>query len=130
MDETTRDERTTRPTSEASRRGFLGWLGTVGVAGVGVAANRVPTTNATAAPTLRGNGGAPMVARMLVADCPPERRDRESIAQFVDAEVIPVVEREEGFRGVYFFLDRESGRFFSITLYDTEEHLHAAQAGI
>ena len=71
-----------------------------------------------------------MFARMLVADCPPEQRDRERIAEFVDTEVIPVVEREQGFRGVYFFLDHDSGRFFSITLYETEADAQAGMAGI
>ncbi len=44
--------------------------------------------------------------------------------------MIPVVAGEEGFRGVYFFLDRDSGRFFSITLYETEADAQAGMAGI
>ncbi len=75
-------------------------------------------------------GGAEVFARMLVADCPAERRDREAIARLVEAEVIPVVARERGFGGVWFFLDREGGKFFSITLYETEADLDAAQEGI
>lgn len=71
-----------------------------------------------------------MFARMLVAECPAGRRDREAIARLVEGEVIPAVARERGFRGVWFFLDRDSGKFFSITLYETEEDLRAAQEGI
>ena len=70
-----------------------------------------------------------MFARMLDADCPVERRDRESIARLVEGEAIPTVSRERGFGGVWFFLDHESGKFFSITLYGTEVDLHAAQEG-
>jgi hypothetical protein len=32
--------------------------------------------------------------RMLVADCPAERRDREEIASFVEGEVIPAAPAE------------------------------------
>ncbi len=76
------------------------------------------------------HGGVAMFARMLVADCPPEKRDRDSVARLVHDEVIPFVERERGFRGVWFFLNRDSGRFFSITLYETEDDLRAALEGI
>ena len=67
---------------------------------------------------------------MLVAECPAERRDREAIARLVEREVIPVVSRERGFRGIWFFLDHDGGKFFSITLYETEGDLRAAQEGV
>ena len=60
-----------------------------------------------------------MFARMLDADCPPEKRDPDAIAGFVRREVVPVVEQEAGFCGVWFFLDSAGGRFCSLTLYAT-----------
>ncbi len=71
-----------------------------------------------------------MFARMLVADCPPEELNRAGMARFIEEEVIPRVEGEGGFRGVWFYLDPASGKLFSITLYETEADLHAAQEGI
>ena len=71
-----------------------------------------------------------MFARMLVADCPPEDLDRARMARFIEEEVIPRVQGEVGFRGVWFYLDPASGKLFSITLYETEADLHAAQEGI
>jgi hypothetical protein len=67
---------------------------------------------------------------MLVADCPPEKLDRDAMARFIEEEVIPVVERERGFRGVWFYLDPGSGKLFSITLYETQQDLGAALEGI
>ena len=64
---------------------------------------------------------------MLVADCPPERIDRDSVTRLIEGEVIPRVEGERDFRGVWFFLDPTGGKLFSITLYETEEDLCAAQ---
>ncbi len=71
-----------------------------------------------------------MFARMLVADCSPQKLDRNGMARFIEEEVIPRVEGERGFRGVWFYLDPASGKLFSITLYETEEDLQAAQESI
>ncbi len=67
---------------------------------------------------------------MLVADCSPQKLDRNGMARFIEEEVIPRVEGERGFRGVWFYLDPASGKLFSITLYETKEDLHAAQESI
>jgi hypothetical protein len=67
---------------------------------------------------------------MLVADCQPERIDREGMARLIEGEVVPHVEGEHGFRGVWFYLDPAGGKLFSITLYETEEDLRAAQESI
>jgi len=71
-----------------------------------------------------------LFARMLVADCSPQKLARNGMARFIEEEVIPRVEGERGFRGVWFYLDSASGKLFSITLYETKEDLHAAQESI
>lgn len=87
--------------------------------------------NKPALPGTRLIGGVgQLFARMLVADCPPEKIDPKKMAQLIEEEVIPHVEDERGFRGVWFYVNRESGKLFSITLYESEANLVSAQESI
>jgi hypothetical protein len=67
---------------------------------------------------------------MMSADCPPERRERGKIAKILHDQVLPHVAGEQGFRGVWFFFDRQNGKLMSITLYDTEADLTKAHEDI
>ncbi len=67
---------------------------------------------------------------MLVASCPPEKRNAVRMSQFISDEIIPFVEKEQGFRGVWFFLDEAGGKFFSITLYETADDLQLSMKTI
>jgi len=50
------------------------------------------------------------------------------VRSFIKEEVIPRIEGECGFRGVWFYLDPASGKLFSLTLYKTKEDLQGAQS--
>jgi len=50
------------------------------------------------------------------------------VRSFIEEEVIPRIEGECGFRGVWFYLDPASGKLFSLTLYKTKEDLQGAKA--
>ena len=47
---------------------------------------------------------------------------------FIEEEVIPRIEGECGFRGVWFYLDPASEKLFSLALYKTKEDLLGAKA--
>jgi len=50
------------------------------------------------------------------------------VRSFIEEEVIPRIEGECGFRGVWFYLDPASGKLFSLTLYKTKEEIYKARS--
>ena len=71
-----------------------------------------------------------MFARVMSADVPSPRRERDKIAKQLAAEALPVVAREKGFQGVWFLLDHKTGKLMSVTLYDTEADMRKAHEDI
>ena len=71
-----------------------------------------------------------MFARVFSADMPKERREREKIAKLLHDQVLPMVSREDGFRGVTFFFDRHNGKLMSVTLYENEAQMKKAHDDI
>ena len=71
-----------------------------------------------------------MFARVMSADIPTQRRDRDKIAKQLSEEALPVVSREKGFQGVWFLLDHQTGKLMSVTLYDTQANLRKAHDDI
>lgn len=71
-----------------------------------------------------------MFARVFSADMPTARRERDKIAKLLEEQVLPMVARENGFRGVTFFFDRHNGKLMSVTLYDSEAQMKKAHDGI
>lgn len=45
----------------------------------------------------------------------------------VREDIIPRVQQLDGFKGLQYLVDRESGKSLSITLWETEEALHASE---
>ena len=71
-----------------------------------------------------------MFARVMSADVPANRRDRDKIAKQLSEEALPVVAREQGFQGVWFLLDHKTGKLMSVTLYDTQANMRKAHDNI
>ncbi len=67
-----------------------------------------------------------MYARVGSAKSAPERID-DSIRSFKERSV-PTAKQQPGFRGIYFLINRKSGKRLAISLWETEEALQAAQA--
>ncbi|MDQ3910311.1 MAG: hypothetical protein M3305_00680 [Actinomycetota bacterium] len=42
-------------------------------------------------------------------------------------QILPVARLQDGFKGLFILYDRESGRSLSITLWETEEDMHASE---
>ena len=42
-------------------------------------------------------------------------------------QILPVARLQDGFEGIFILFDRESGRSLSITLWETEEDMHASE---
>jgi heme-degrading monooxygenase HmoA len=42
-------------------------------------------------------------------------------------QILPVARLQDGFNGIFILFDRESGRSVSITLWETEEDMHASE---
>jgi heme-degrading monooxygenase HmoA len=42
-------------------------------------------------------------------------------------QILPVARLQDGFKGIFILFDRESGRSLSITLWETEEDMHASE---
>lgn len=45
----------------------------------------------------------------------------------VREDIIPRVQQLDGFKGLQYLVDRESGKSLSITLWETEDALHASE---
>ena len=50
----------------------------------------------------------------------------EEITRIVNEMILPRAQQQEGFQGGYWLLERQSGKFIGVVLWDTEEHLEAA----
>ena len=48
-----------------------------------------------------------MFARVMSADIPADRRDHEKIAAILEKSALPVIEKEDGFRNVFFRFRRD-----------------------
>lgn len=71
-----------------------------------------------------------MYARCTITKYPPEVTD-EAIAEIISAgneEVLPVARKLPGFKGLLAFLDRESGKAMTFTLWEDEEARGATAA--
>ena len=42
-------------------------------------------------------------------------------------QILPVARLQDGFKGLFILFDRESGRSLSVTLWETEEDMHASE---
>ncbi len=42
-------------------------------------------------------------------------------------QILPVARLQDGFRGIFILFDGQSGRSLSITLWETEEDMHASE---
>lgn len=67
-----------------------------------------------------------MLARVSTIQGKPERVE-DGIRNYRE-QVMPWVNKEAGFKGAYFLVDRKSGKVVSITLWDTEKNLQASAA--
>lgn len=47
--------------------------------------------------------------------------------RLVKERVVPIARLQDGFKGIYVLLDRESGRSLAITLWETESDLRASE---
>ena len=67
-----------------------------------------------------------MFARVSTMQGPPERTE-EGIRQFQELTVA-TVKGLAGFKGAYLLVDRKSGKFVGITLWETEKDLQTSSA--
>ena len=42
-------------------------------------------------------------------------------------QILPVARLQDGFMGIYLLFDRESGRSLSVTLWESDEDMHASE---
>jgi heme-degrading monooxygenase HmoA len=42
-------------------------------------------------------------------------------------QILPVARLQDGFKGIFILFDRESGRSLSVTLWESEEDMHASE---
>ena len=64
-----------------------------------------------------------MYARLVIGAVPPSKLD-EAI-QLWQAEVLPSVRQQKGFKGVRLLVDRQSGKIASMGLWETEADFQA-----
>jgi hypothetical protein len=69
-----------------------------------------------------------LYARMLEARCPMGEADLDRMVPVLQDEIVAYARREPGCRQIHFFADRDSGRVFSITIFETAEDLERAMA--
>lgn len=69
-----------------------------------------------------------MYARISTIQGSPERL--EAGRQYFEEHVIPVIEHLDGFQGAYFLIDRNTGKTVRISLWETEEALHASAKAV
>jgi heme-degrading monooxygenase HmoA len=65
-----------------------------------------------------------MFARVSIIEGSPEQIE-ESI-RFGREEAVPQAKKMRGFKGLYFLVDRKTGKEMAITLWETEADLHAS----
>lgn len=66
-----------------------------------------------------------MFARVSTYDGDPGRIDEG--LNYAQKNIVPKVHQVDGFEGVYYLVDRESGKALSITLWESEETMRASE---
>ena len=66
-----------------------------------------------------------MFARVSTYQGPTDQIDQG--VRFAQENIVPRVQEVEGFEGVYFLVDRQSGKSLSITLWESEEAMRASE---
>jgi heme-degrading monooxygenase HmoA len=64
-----------------------------------------------------------MFARVSEWSVPPERQDEALRA--AEEHIVPSLRMQSGYLGEWLFGDRENGRMLTVTLWETEEAMHA-----
>jgi heme-degrading monooxygenase HmoA len=64
-------------------------------------------------------------ARVSTYQGPPDLIDQG--VRFAQENILPKVGEIDGFEGVYFLVDRQSGKALSITLWESEEAMRASE---
>lgn len=67
-----------------------------------------------------------MFARVSIIQGKPEKV--EDGIRHLREETIPAVKQQEGFKSIYFLVNRQSGKFMAISLWETEQALQASNA--
>lgn len=60
-----------------------------------------------------------MFARLTTAQIPIDRIDR--FIKIFEESVVPAAKSQKGYKGIYLFVDRKTGKGASITLWESEE---------
>ena len=66
-----------------------------------------------------------MFARLSTFQGPPDQT-AEGIRVARD-QILPVARLQEGFKGIFILYDSESGRSLSLTLWESEDDMHASE---
>ncbi len=66
-----------------------------------------------------------MFARVSTYQGPPDQIDDG--VRYAQENIVPRVHEIDGFEGVYFLVDRQSGKALSITLWESEEAMRASE---
>ena len=66
-----------------------------------------------------------MFARVSTYQGPPDQIDDG--VRYAQENIVPRVHEIDGFEGVYFLVDRQSGKALSITLWENEEAMRASE---
>ena len=70
-----------------------------------------------------------MYARVTIAGGLPGNDEvTKKVISWQEQEVVPELEKKQGFKGTYGLLERETGKWINITLWETEEDARATQA--
>ena len=60
-----------------------------------------------------------MFARFTIVQVDPDKVDE--VTDLYENSVVPGAKSQQGFRGIYLFTDRKTGKGYSISLWDSEE---------
>lgn len=66
-----------------------------------------------------------MFARVSTYQGPPDQIDEG--VRHAQESILPRIQGLDGFQGVYFLVDRQSGKGLSITLWESEETMRASE---
>ncbi len=66
-----------------------------------------------------------MYARVSTYQGPPDQIDEG--VRYARENILPRVGEIDGFEGVYFLVDRQSGKALSVTLWESEETMRASE---